>query len=306
MTTSIDPAIVLSATRDAGAALDSAMSIAQQKQTDLLNKLSAAKTALDAAEVAFGELEVEAGKGSPNVQALQAKIAQATTNSVAALKSSSELIGAVGFVGTIGSPIDEWKECRTTIDRFDKILVDLRKTGFGFVTAIAAGAQFVFADNNNFDPKAALLAMLVILIVTLYWIDLAHQTWLDVTVERAKEIENDVFNRTISLTNKIGEKFLPARAIILGFFLYVFLLAATCMVFFFSVPRAEAYTSGHHGSVGIAFGCGLTAIVGGWIFSDPKRKNWSFLGIEAQHGFVFWVGAIALIGIVGHSFMKWF
>jgi hypothetical protein len=31
---------------------------------------------------------------------------------------------------------EEWKECRFSIDRFDRLLVDLRKTGFGFVTAL--------------------------------------------------------------------------------------------------------------------------------------------------------------------------
>ena len=43
-----------------------------------------------------------------------------------------------------GQPIEEWKECRSTIDRFDKILVDLRKTGFGFVTALVSAAAFLF------------------------------------------------------------------------------------------------------------------------------------------------------------------
>ena len=151
MTTGIDPNIALQATRDAGTALASAISIVQQKQTDLSNKLSAADSALNAAKVAYDELDVEARKSSPDVQTLQAKIAQATTNSAGALKSSSELIGAVGFVGTIGSSVDEWKECRATIDRCDKILVDLRKTGFGFVTAVVGAATFLFSGATDFS-----------------------------------------------------------------------------------------------------------------------------------------------------------
>jgi hypothetical protein len=299
MTSGIDPTKVLQATYDAAGALASAISVVEQKRTDLSSRLSAAEISLNAAKVAYDELDGELGKPTPDVQTIQAKITRATSHSAAALKSGSELIGAIGFVGTIGSPIDEWKECRTTIDRFDKILVDLRKTGFGFVTAIAAGAQFLFTDNDNFGPKAALLAMLVILIVTLYWIDLAHQTWLDVAVERAKTIETDVFDGKIALTAKIGEKFEPARAVILGLFLYVFLLAATCMVFFFSVPRAEAFTSGHHGCIGVEFGYGFAALVGGWIFSDETRRKWSPFWIEAQYVFALCVGLSTLILVLG-------
>jgi hypothetical protein len=164
----------LAVVQQAQAALTSAVAIVGQKQADLSNKLATAKDAHDAAVAAANDLE--AAKKGPAVDsaALQGKIAAATEKSAGALKSSAELIGAVGFVGAVGSPIDEWKECRSTIDRFDKILVDLRKTGFGFVTAIAAGAQFIFADANYFAAKAALLAMLIVLIITLYSIDLVH------------------------------------------------------------------------------------------------------------------------------------
>ncbi|MDB5609650.1 MAG: hypothetical protein JWP25_6550 [Bradyrhizobium sp.] len=266
MTTVIDPATVLRATKDAGAALASAMSIAQQKQTDLLNQLSDAKIALDAAEVAFAELEVEVRKASPDVQALQAKAAQATANSAAALKSSSELIGAVGFVGTIGSPVDEWKECRATIDRCDKILVDLRKTGFGFVTAVVGAATFLFSGATDFSAKSSILVMLVVLIATLYFIDLAHQTWLGVAVKTAGSLEKRL---GFSLTQNIGVEFAAARAVGLGFWLYFILLFATCAIFWFSVPK-EAPMSGHHITVGVAFFVGLASMIIGLCVSHKK------------------------------------
>jgi hypothetical protein len=52
---------------------------------------------------------------------------------------------------------DEWKECRATIGRFDGLLVDLRKTGFGFVTAIVSGPTFLFAYTRQSRLRAASL-----------------------------------------------------------------------------------------------------------------------------------------------------
>jgi hypothetical protein len=286
MTARGDVDIALKAARDAHTALTSAIAIVEHKQTDLSIRLAASKNALDAAMAVADELEANAKNPAVDKNALQSKAALANERSAAALKSSADLIGAVGFVGVVGSPIDEWKECRATIDRFDKILVDLRKTGFGFVTAIAAGAQFLFTDSNSFAAKAALLAMLIVLIITLFWIDLAHQQWLNVAVTRAETIEKVRFSGSISLTTDIGEKFKPVRAVTLGLILYLTLLLATCSVFFFSVPKPEPLTSGHHGFVASAFLVGMMTMIGGWIFSDDKRRVRPIAGVQAGHAFV--------------------
>src|ERR1700738_3290788 len=214
MTTGLDQAVVLDATGKACEALASAISIVEQKKIDLSNKIGTANAALQAADVAFHQLRDATDAQAP---AFQAKLTLATEASAAALKSSSELIGAVGFTGTVGSPVDEWKECRATIDRCDKILVDLRKTGFGFVTAVVGVAAYVFSGNNDFPPKAALLGMLVVLIVALYLVDLAHQTWLSVAVKRAEEIERRL---GFSLTRSISAGYAAAKAVSLGFALY--------------------------------------------------------------------------------------
>ena len=52
---------------------------------------------------------------------------------------------------------DEWKECRATIGRFDTILVDLRKVGFSFITAIVSGATFFFTQDPT-KPESAKFA----------------------------------------------------------------------------------------------------------------------------------------------------
>lgn len=267
MTDDLDRVPTLRAAADARRALDSAMSLVEQKRIDLSNKLAAADTVLQETGAALDQLNAASATD------VQTKAAAATEKSAAALKTCSELISAIGFTATAGSALDEWKECRVTIDRFDKILVDLRKTGFGFVTAIAAAAQFLFKDDNNFATKVALLAMLVVLIVTLYLIDLSHQVWLDVAVKKAKGLENVLFGQNVGLTSQISRAFAPKLAVLLGLFLYNVLLLATCAVFWFAAPRGEQFTGGHHGSVALAGLVGLVAIVGSCIFATDTSKT---------------------------------
>jgi hypothetical protein len=266
MTTGIDPRIALNVTYEAGVALASAISILEQKKGDLANRLGSATAALEATTVAFNQLDEATAQSLPDVQA---KLVRSTEMSAAALKASSELISSVGFAGTIGSPVDEWKECRATIDRCDKILVDLRKTGFGFVTAVVGVAAYVFSGNNAFFPKAALLGMLVVLIVTLYLVDLAHQTWLGEAVKRAEELEKRL---SFSLTGNISAGFAASKAVALGFILYFVLLLATSAIFWSSVWM-EASTSGHHVTVGVEFAVGLLAMIGGLVWSNKKEAD---------------------------------
>ena len=299
-----DIQMALDAVHHAHAALTSAVAIVEHKQTELSGRLTVAKTVLGTAVAAAGELEAITKDPAIDSSALRSKVAVANEKSAGALKSSADLIGAVGFVGVVGSPIDEWKECRSTIDRFDKMLVDLRKTGFGFVTAIAAGAQFIFTDANYFAAKAALLAMLIVLIITLYSIDLVHQLWLDVAVERAKTIERDRFSGSISLTTEIGTKYKPFRAGALGLILYAMLLLATCSVFFFSVPKSEPLTSGHHGFVVAAFFSGILIMIGAWIWSDDRRRSRpTIFGRRAKSAFMLIVALIVIVLFGGRFFI---
>jgi hypothetical protein len=242
MTNGIDPQVVLRATHDAGAALYSAINLVESKKVDLSNRLAAANNSLEATGVALDELAAASQQLTPD---LAAKATNAIEKSTAALKATSELISAVGFTGTVGSPVDEWKECRATIDRCDKILVDLRKTGFGFVTAVVGVAAYVLNDRVEFAPKASILTMLVLLIVTLYIVDLAHQTWLSVSVRRAEELERRL---NFALTQNISVGYAAAKAVYVGLALYLILLAATSGIFWFSEWK-EQWDSGHHVTV---------------------------------------------------------
>ena len=162
----------------------------------------------------------------------EAALREATTNPASAegLCSSARItqdnaaaMGAQDADNPETSLKDEWKECRATIDRFDKILVDLRKTGISFITAIIAGAAFLLthpslapqsaqnALQNTVPPsladvptvKASIYIVIAALIIGLYLLDRVHQIWLRVAVDRATKIEQVL---PISLTTEISKQ----------------------------------------------------------------------------------------------------
>jgi hypothetical protein len=238
-----DPA--LQAMQSARSALQDAIQLAERQASGVSEDIARAK-----AEVTAMDRTLAAGESTAEARAA------AVERSAEAVQSSCQLLQAAGLPPRVGSPLDEWKECRATIDRCDKILVDLRKTGFGFLTAAVGAAAFLFKGDESFDHKAPLLVMLVLLIVTLYLIDLAHQTWLGVAVGRAKDLEDMM---GFALTNRISTQFGAGRALLLGFFLYFIMLAATSALFWFSAPTAPL-TSGPHVTVYYAFFIGLLAM----------------------------------------------
>jgi hypothetical protein len=187
-------------------------------------------------------------------------------------------------------------ECRTTIDRCDKLLVDLRKTGFGFVTAVVGASVYVFgkSDHAGNDAKSLLVCMLVMLIIILYLVDLAHQTWLSVAVERAKVLEREP-ELNFTLTQDIGKEFASSMAFGLGCALYSLLLFATCAIFWASIPlAAEDLFSAPRANIYGAFVIGLLVILAS-PFVSPRRWQWlplvvipfAAVGFLAYH-FGFW------------------
>jgi hypothetical protein len=157
-----------------------------------------------------------------------------------------------------GPPIDEWKECRATIDRFDKILVDLRKTGFGFVTALVSAVAFLFNDQTEPRIKVSIFAILTLLVITLYAIDLVHQVWLRQTVNKARDLEVML---GFELSRAISAKFKKLDAAILGVALYVCLLAAAGWVFIAAITH-ENMAGGHHVTIFVIAAIG-TIVIGG-------------------------------------------
>jgi hypothetical protein len=190
--------------------------------------------------------------------------AEALAAAAAAVEASASA-GEAALDG-IGSRKDEWKECRSTIDRFDKLLVDLRKTGFGFITALVGAATFIFGQSPPLT-KILILFILVLLIITLYLVDRVHQIWLDSTVTYALELEKEL---GYHLTTRLGARFKGEEATVLGLWLYFILLITTCAIFWASL--SEGIWGGHHVTVYATAVAGVGIMLWAhWRWSaDPK------------------------------------
>src|SRR5947209_11264699 len=106
-----------------------------------------AEQSLRAAHAAFQRSDHQAGKvGGADPADRPALLAETAKAAAEALTESYKAVEAT-YSGTPNADSkDEWKECRATIDRFDKLLVDLRKTGFGIITGLVAAATYLFKD----------------------------------------------------------------------------------------------------------------------------------------------------------------
>lgn len=164
----------------------------------------------------------------------------------AASAEAAKLGHSVAPPPALGDPKDEWKECRNSIDRFDKLLVDLRKTGFGFLTAIVSGAALLLAQNvvvggqavaalpqsNVLAIKSAVFFIIAILILVLYFVDRVHGIWLREAVARATQLEGQLgYSLTINLSAKIE----PWVAHGVGLAIYLAFYAATAVVFWMAL-----------------------------------------------------------------------
>jgi hypothetical protein len=135
---------------------------------------------------------------------------------------------------------DEWKECRATIGRFDGLLVDLRKTGFGFVTAIVSGATFFFV----YDPtkplpergKFAVFTIIMVLTLTLYLIDRVHQIMTQQAVDLACSLEVKI---GFSISRVLGSIYTRKHSTILEMGVYWVLLFAVYLASLFSSDAAS-------------------------------------------------------------------
>ncbi len=176
----------------------------------------------------------------------------------------------------------EWKECRSTIDRFDKLLVDLRKTGFSFVTVLVTAAATLQAkgilgtaagEGQPQQPAYESLLYLsafgafALLIVTLFLIDVVHAVWLKSAVDRAHEIERHL---QFQLTQKISDSTKNGVAPLVGPFLYTVLLTITALVFWIALSPPDQFLSFTSDPYRIALGAiwlaavvvgGLTAVL---------------------------------------------
>ena len=133
--------------------------------------------------------------------------AKATANIEEGTKA---LDAAKRSIGLPGAPLDEWKECRVTIDRFDKLLSEVRKTGYTFVAAVIGLASLFLGRGGPItladEAKFAILSAIMILSLALFCYDWMLGRWLKAAVDRAASIEAGQlkFELTRSISNAVG------------------------------------------------------------------------------------------------------
>ena len=93
----------------------------------------------------------------------------------------------------------EWAECRAIIGRLDLLLVDLRKTGFAFITALLTASAFLSllgvpgSQTGSATPiqaRGIAFMAIMVLIAALFAVDNYYEVLLNAAVERALDLES--------------------------------------------------------------------------------------------------------------------
>jgi hypothetical protein len=215
---------------------------------------------------------------------------------------------AQAFAGVAGGdPKEEWKECRASIGRFDQLLVDLRKTGFGFVTTIVTAVALLASrlpsggaisgaalgagvlpggsaapgggalpgagimPGNPFSEKLefATLVIIEVLIITLFAVDCIHQAWLRAAVMRAGQLEASLNYET---TSGVTNVFKGVDSALLGPIIYAVLLAITTFIFYTALENSPPYPT-FTILAGLAGGVLMLAIAVGALWRSPWKSH---------------------------------
>ena len=259
--------------------VDNALSLARNRNREIESHIRPAEDGLAAIGRARTELQ-----GAPPPADLPPLITASIRASGDGLKKAGELLNAAVAVASNASALDEWKECRSTIDRCDKLLVDLRKTGFGFITAVVGAAAYVLSkpDHPGSLLKSYLLCSLVVLILVLYLVDLAHQSWLGIAVKRAQTLEGRL---NFELTQLISAQFAASRATSLGVTLYMLLLLVSCLIFWASIPfDVEGFYTAARSNIYGALALGAYVIITAPWYSELASVGYAHVSRLAWRG----------------------
>jgi hypoxanthine phosphoribosyltransferase len=148
----------------------------------------------------------------------------------------------------LGSLRDEWKEARATIDRFDKLSVDIRKYGFSMIALIISSSTIIFdaAQIKNPIPITIVPLVVAILILGVYLADSYYQVLLLSTILHSRQLENvhkEILSHRIkqqtyfgwNLTNYIEDKVQKSRAYLYTILIYVLFLIISFVMGLFSL-----------------------------------------------------------------------
>lgn len=103
-----------------------------------------------------------------------------------------------------GNALEEWKEARSIIARYDNNLHDLRKYGFSFITALLAANGLISQSSTSVVPagvKASILMATMGLIVTLKLLDTHYRLFQKAASIRGRILEDRL---NLDITNDIS------------------------------------------------------------------------------------------------------
>jgi hypothetical protein len=132
----------------------------------------------------------------------------------------------------------EWEECRKTIDRFDKILADMRRVGFTLIPTIVTAAILLTNRANppqdaiyNVAPDTLLTAVFIttmVLVLVLFLLDQYYWWFLLATAARAECIEETTY--TLRLTRRLRQVAERFWANAIPLVTYVLFLGGTAII----------------------------------------------------------------------------
>jgi hypoxanthine phosphoribosyltransferase len=146
----------------------------------------------------------------------------------------------------------EWRESRLSIDRFDKITVDLRKYGFSFVAIIISSSSIIFDATKVQNPLPLVIVPIVVALLTLslFLADSYYQVLLLATILHARHLENihkeilsrDSIGQTyfgFNITNYIEDKVQKTNAHFYTVIVYVLFLVISSLMGYFALWAYE-------------------------------------------------------------------
>ena len=133
--------------------------------------------------------------------------------------------------------LDEWKEARSSIGRFDEYLLNLRRYGFTLAT-IMIGADAYLSTSMDILPwaKAGAAIVVMILIFALFLLDQRVKLLQDIVLMRAAELEDSLGTQLSTLRRDAGQTWHIKHT---GLATYIFFLAAAGIVGGMSVVTTD-------------------------------------------------------------------
>ena len=104
--------------------------------------------------------------------------------------------------------LEEWKESRNSIARFDQIIIDIRKYGFTFITGLLSAEAYLFITISGLTPleKIGITVVNLALIYALFRIDRYHEIFLMGAVQNSINLEADLdFKLSIMIHKYIND-----------------------------------------------------------------------------------------------------